>query len=68
MTIYFNNPSEGCISYEKTTQESSFVRKGTTKELVQDHLNVGPELINELRKEKWPVVKYDGLPKSPGQK
>jgi oxalate decarboxylase len=39
----------------------------TPKELVQDHLNVGPELINALRKEKWPVVKYNGIPKSPGQ-
>ncbi|MCY7856942.1 oxalate decarboxylase family bicupin [Bacillus sonorensis] len=31
----------------------------TPKELVQDHLNVGSELINALRKEKWPVVKYN---------
>lgn len=31
----------------------------TPKELVQDHLHVGPELINALRKEKWPVVKYN---------
>jgi len=31
----------------------------TPKELVQDHLYVGPELMNALRKEKWPVVKYD---------
>jgi oxalate decarboxylase len=31
------------------------------KELVQDHLHVGPELINALRKEKWPVVKYTGI-------
>ncbi|ALF10961.1 oxalate decarboxylase family bicupin [Parageobacillus thermoglucosidasius] len=29
----------------------------TPKELVQDHLHAGPELINALRKEKWPVVK-----------
>jgi oxalate decarboxylase len=33
----------------------------TPKELVQDHLHVGPELINALRKEKWPVVKYTGI-------
>jgi oxalate decarboxylase len=33
----------------------------TPKELIQDHLHVGPELINALRKEKWPVVKYTGI-------
>jgi oxalate decarboxylase len=39
----------------------------TPKELVQDHLNVGPELVNALRKEKWPVVKSTGIvPKLPG--
>lgn len=32
----------------------------TPKELVQEHLNVGPELMNALRKEKWPVVDYRG--------
>jgi oxalate decarboxylase len=31
----------------------------TPKELVQDNLNASPELMNSLRKEKWPVVKYD---------
>jgi oxalate decarboxylase len=31
----------------------------TPKELILDHLHVGPELMNVLRKEKWPVVKYD---------
>jgi oxalate decarboxylase len=36
----------------------------TPKELVQDHLHVGSELINALRKEKWPVVKYTGIDKS----
>lgn len=36
----------------------------TPKELVQDHLHVGAELINALRKEKWPVVKYTGIDKS----
>ncbi|MEH7460192.1 oxalate decarboxylase family bicupin [Bacillus sp. JJ1127] len=30
----------------------------TPKELVEEHLHVGPELMNALRKEKWPVVKY----------
>ncbi|GGE09047.1 oxalate decarboxylase [Marinithermofilum abyssi] len=29
----------------------------TPRELVEDHLHVGPELMNALRKEKWPVVK-----------
>lgn len=31
----------------------------TPRELVQDNLHVGPLLMNALRKEKWPVVKYD---------
>ncbi|REE66704.1 oxalate decarboxylase [Paenibacillus taihuensis] len=30
----------------------------TPKQLVQENLRVGPELMNALRKEKWPVVKY----------
>jgi len=30
----------------------------TPHELVQTNLNVGPELIDALRKQKWPVVKY----------
>jgi oxalate decarboxylase len=30
----------------------------TPRELVQENLHVGPELMNALRKEKWPVVKY----------
>lgn len=33
----------------------------TPRTLVQDNLNVGPELLNALRKEKWPVVKYPGF-------
>ncbi|MFJ6208804.1 oxalate decarboxylase family bicupin [Lysinibacillus sp. NPDC092081] len=33
----------------------------TPSELVQSNLNVGPELLNVLRKEKWPVVKYPGF-------
>lgn len=32
----------------------------TPHQLVEDNLNVGPELMNVLRKEKWPVVKYPG--------
>jgi oxalate decarboxylase len=34
----------------------------TPSELVQDTLYVGPELTNELRKEKIPVVAYDSPP------
>ncbi|MDX8361441.1 oxalate decarboxylase family bicupin [Cytobacillus sp. IB215316] len=30
----------------------------TPHELVQANLHVGPELMNALRQEKWPVVKY----------
>ncbi|MFJ8511777.1 oxalate decarboxylase family bicupin [Lysinibacillus xylanilyticus] len=33
----------------------------TPTELVQTNLNIGPELLNVLRKEKWPVVKYPGF-------
>ncbi|QYR23301.1 oxalate decarboxylase family bicupin [Paenibacillus sp. sptzw28] len=33
----------------------------TPRDLVRDNLNVGPELLNALRKEKWPVVKYPGF-------
>lgn len=33
----------------------------TPKQLVQDNLCAPPELMNALRKEKWPVVKYPGL-------
>ncbi|KOS59793.1 oxalate decarboxylase family bicupin [Lysinibacillus agricola] len=33
----------------------------TPSELVKSNLNVGPELLNVLRKEKWPVVKYPGF-------
>ncbi|MFJ7733429.1 oxalate decarboxylase family bicupin [Lysinibacillus sp. NPDC097231] len=33
----------------------------TPSELVQSNLHVGPELLQVLRKEKWPVVKYPGF-------
>lgn len=33
----------------------------TPTELVQSNLQVGPELLEALRKEKWPVVKYPGF-------
>ncbi|CAM4268430.1 oxalate decarboxylase [Paenibacillus endophyticus] len=32
----------------------------TPRELVQSNLNVGDQLLDALRKEKWPVVKYPG--------
>ncbi|MED4568433.1 cupin domain-containing protein [Brevibacillus agri] len=32
----------------------------TPHELVASNLNVGPELLDALRKQKWPVVKYPG--------
>lgn len=39
----------------------------TPTELIQDHLNVGPDFVHALRKEKWPVVKFTGIPESSGQ-
>ncbi len=33
----------------------------TPRELVRGNLNVGPELLDALRKEEWPVVKYPGF-------
>ncbi|NOU67214.1 cupin domain-containing protein [Paenibacillus sp. LMG 31461] len=33
----------------------------TPSDLVSTNLNVGPEVLNALRKEKWPVVKYPGF-------
>jgi oxalate decarboxylase len=33
----------------------------TPRELVRENLCVGPELLDALRKEKWPVVKYPGF-------
>jgi oxalate decarboxylase len=33
----------------------------TPRQLVQDNLNAGRELMHALRKEKWPVVKYPGF-------
>ncbi|CAN7387429.1 oxalate decarboxylase family bicupin [Paenibacillus sp. LjRoot56] len=33
----------------------------TPVDLVSTNLNVGPEVLNALRKEKWPVVKYPGF-------
>lgn len=33
----------------------------TPDELVKSNLHVGPELMDALRKEKWPVVKYPGF-------
>ena len=39
----------------------------TPYELVASNLNVGPELINALRKQKWPVVKYPGYGYDPSR-
>ncbi|MFC0333856.1 oxalate decarboxylase family bicupin [Paenibacillus sepulcri] len=33
----------------------------TPRELVESNLHVGPELLDALRKEKWPVVEYPGF-------
>ncbi|KRF03764.1 oxalate decarboxylase [Paenibacillus sp. Soil766] len=33
----------------------------TPRDLVSTNLHVGPELLDALRKEKWPVVKYPGF-------
>jgi oxalate decarboxylase len=30
----------------------------TPRDLIRDNLHVGPELLDALRKQKWPVVKY----------
>lgn len=35
----------------------------TPKQLVQDNVHASPELMDALRKEKWPVVKYPPLGK-----
>ncbi|MGO4344380.1 oxalate decarboxylase family bicupin [Paenibacillus sp. MCAF9] len=37
----------------------------TPCELVESNLHVGPELIDALRKEKWPVVKYPNFSYKP---
>ncbi|GGD86825.1 oxalate decarboxylase family bicupin [Paenibacillus nasutitermitis] len=34
----------------------------TPRELVGDNVRVGSEVLDALRKEKWPVVKYPGFP------
>ncbi|WP_152396949.1 oxalate decarboxylase family bicupin [Paenibacillus guangzhouensis] len=34
----------------------------TPRDLVRDNLHVGDELLNALRKEKWPVVRYPNTP------
>jgi oxalate decarboxylase len=34
----------------------------TPRDLIRDNLHVGPELLDALRKEKWPVVKYTNTP------
>jgi oxalate decarboxylase len=34
----------------------------TPRDLIRDNLHVGPELLDALRKQKWPVVKYTDTP------
>jgi oxalate decarboxylase len=34
----------------------------TPRDLIRDNLHVGPELLDALRKQKWPVVRYNGTP------
>jgi oxalate decarboxylase len=36
----------------------------TPRQLVQDNLHAGPELLTALRKQKWPVVKYSATTES----
>ncbi|MED3311118.1 oxalate decarboxylase [Bacillus thuringiensis] len=37
----------------------------TPKEIVESNIHVGPQVMDSLRKEKWPVVKYPGFSYSP---
>ncbi len=39
----------------------------TPKQIIKENICVGPEFINALRKEKWPVVKYPGVPYYPSR-
>jgi oxalate decarboxylase len=34
----------------------------TPRDLIRNNLHVGPELLDALRKQKWPVVKYSSTP------
>jgi oxalate decarboxylase len=40
----------------------------TPPQLIESNLNVSPDFISKLRKEKWPVVKYPGFSYYPQQK
>ncbi|MFC5448558.1 oxalate decarboxylase family bicupin [Paenibacillus aestuarii] len=40
----------------------------TPQQLVESNINVGPEMINALRKVKWPVVSYPGYNYQPKPK
>jgi len=40
----------------------------TPQQLVESNINVGPEMINALRKVKWPVVSYPGFNYQPKPK
>lgn len=37
----------------------------TPKQLIMENLCVKPQFVNDLRKEKWPVVQYQGGPRYP---
>ena len=37
----------------------------TPKEIVESNIHVGPQVMDSLRKEKWPVVKYPRFSYSP---
>lgn len=37
----------------------------TPRDLIRDNLNVGSELLDKLRKEKWPVFRYPGFSYTP---
>lgn len=39
----------------------------TPRQLVQENLHAGDELMNALRKEKWPVVRCTGKEQAPGK-
>lgn len=39
----------------------------TPKQIIKENICVGPEFINALRKEKWPVVNYPGIPCYPSR-
>ncbi|MGG4496413.1 oxalate decarboxylase family bicupin [Brevibacillus reuszeri] len=64
---YIQNTSNQTVWFLEMFKSNRFVDVSlnqwmalTPHELVASNLNVGPELIDALRKQKWPVVKYPG--------